>query len=381
MTITDLYGYISEIEGGYIRAGYHPEDDNLVILNYTELATFEKRWNKYTMSARGLILDLTEAKNNGIVYILAKPFDKFPNYGTNEIEGYEDDISFNKIDYVMEKMDGSLGISYFFNDEIRFATRGSFISEQAIKATEIWKKNYAEHEDMRVYCSAPITYLVEIIYPENRVVVDYGDTEDLVLLGINYIFCQDISQITDARQDSLTWEAKRVGMKLAKFYRYDLHTMLELKKNLSANEEGFIVRFSNGKRLKIKGDEYLQVHRVMYGMSDKAKVKAWSEGNINEYIMRLPEEFRGEIEDLFEELDEIASMMRFVLTLLLRQAQEVTTTKKEFALHVNSVIRKDLRGFMFKGYEGVITMRMIKEYILKNYKDYLEVIRCKKQDL
>src|SRR5690606_35962873 len=117
---------------------YHPKNHDIVILNYTELTTFEKRWNKYTMSARGLILDLSHIIDTGKIYILAKPFDKFPNYGTNEIDGYEDDIDFNEIESVMEKMDGSLGISYFFDNEIHFATRGSFTSEQAIKAKEIW---------------------------------------------------------------------------------------------------------------------------------------------------------------------------------------------------------------------------------------------------
>ncbi len=28
------------------------------------------------------------------------------------------------------------------------------------------------------------TYLFEIIYPENRIVIDYGDSDDLILLSI-----------------------------------------------------------------------------------------------------------------------------------------------------------------------------------------------------
>lgn len=58
------------------------------------------------MSARGLILDLTDVNNNGKIYILAKPFDKFFNYGENK--DYEKDIDFSDIESITEKMDGSL---------------------------------------------------------------------------------------------------------------------------------------------------------------------------------------------------------------------------------------------------------------------------------
>lgn len=375
ITLEELFGYINEAEMGYIGIGYHPEDSNIVILNYTELTTFEKRWNKYTMSARGLILDLTDVLNNGKIYVLAKPFGKFPNLG--EMPDYEEDIDLNDIDYVMEKMDGSLGISYFFKNEIRFATRGSFISEQAVKATEIWKKNHAEHEDLKAYVFAPATYLVEIIYPENRVVVDYGYDEKLVMLGVNYLFSD-----CDLNYVGLEWEASNLKMELAPKFHYTIEEMVEMKKTIPASEEGWVVIFRNGKRLKIKGDEYINVHRIMYGLSDKAKVRAWSEDDIDQYIMMLPEEFRPELESLFQELDKSLEIMKFVLDMLLRQAKESTKTRKEFALHVTSIISKELQGFMFRGYDkdDGVPVNMIKEYIYKNYKHYLEVITWRKQN-
>jgi RNA ligase len=381
MDVVELFGYINEVEMGYISVNYHPEDSNLVIFNYTELATYEKRWNKYTMSARGLILDLTEARDNGIIYILAKPFEKFPNYGTNEIEGYEDDIDFTKIKTIMEKMDGSLGISYFFNDEIRWATRGSFTSAQAKKATEIWREKYAVYfENIKdsMYIYFPYTLLVEIIYPENRVVVDYNGFEDLVLLGANDIYRDDIEvqfQPSEWSYTSLQHYATDLDMPIAKQYEFTIEQMLEMKKTISANEEGWIIRFENGKRLKIKGDEYLQVHRVIHGLSDKAKVQAWAEQRMNEYIMILPEEFRGELEDLSDKLDRLKDSLYTLLQVTFEYVDSRSHDKKSFALNVRDMVDAEFHYFMFDAKKkGSISTDKIREYIYKNYREYIEVI-------
>jgi RNA ligase len=376
MTVEEFDKYLEEEKNGYIKINKHPEDENIVILNYTEMATFEKRWNKETMSSRGLILDLTDAKDNGIIYILAKPFEKFPNFGSNEIVGYEDDIDFSETPVVMEKMDGSLGISYFFDGGIRFATRGSFTSDQAIKATEIWNEKYAKFMgtlDTSVYVLYPFTLLVEIIYPENRVVVDYDGLEDLVLLG-----AIDIGKEYYGKEWSYTMckhYAHDLKMPIAKQYDYSLDMMLELKKIISANEEGWILRFSNNKRLKVKGDEYLQVHRIKHGMSDKAKFRAWSENALNEYIMMLPEEFRPELEEFSDKLDILKDSMYTLLQTLYEVIDMKTDDKKGFALMVNEVIKPEFRKFMFEAYKNKsVNVDSIREYIYKNYNEYLEVI-------
>lgn len=371
LPLNDFFGYMNEIHGGYINANYHPENSNIIILNYTEETTYERRWNKYTMSARGLILDLTDIKNNGKIYILAKPFDKFFNYG--ESEEYEKDIDFSEVESVMEKMDGSLGISYFFNGEIRFATRGSFTSEQAIKATEMWKRKYPNAEKrlwgLSQFEFAP-TLLVEIIYPENRIVVDYKGEESLTLLGV-------MVGRHDASPKLVDVVAENIGLPVAPQHNLTLEQMLKMKESIPANEEGWIIRFNNGKRLKIKGDEYLDVHRVLYGLSDKAKVKAWSEGDIDRLILMMPEEFRDEIERLRDDLDEQAIMIHLVLHAIFDTIYENYKNRKDFALMVNEAVSKEYRKFMFVAYDndGKIPRELIKDYIFRNYEHYLEVIR------
>lgn len=370
MTVEEYGKYVNEAINGYIKINKHPEDENVVILNYTEQTTFARRWNHETMTSRGLILDLTEVKDNGIIYILAKPFDKFFNYGEN-LE-YQEDIDFTQTPMVMEKMDGSLGISYFFNDEIRFATRGSFISDQAIEATKIWKEKYADGFEWGAYKVAPVTYLVEIIYQSNRIVVDYGGMRDLVLLGVMQIFnngmCMDNSFYLDQDYDMLEQEAGWLGMNLAPQYKLTLEEMLEMKKNIPANEEGWILRYGD-KRIKIKGDEYLVVHKITYGLSDKAKFEAWATGNLNEFIMRMPEEFRDELETFGKRLDALLVSELMLLHNKYREARKVLAT------YINKEIDKTQRGFVFGAFDFKgINESEVRKQIATNYKHYLEVV-------
>lgn len=103
-----------------------------------------------TKACRGLIVD---AEN----WIVQRPFEKF--FSIEQLEPFD----------VYDKLDGSLGILYWVGDEPAIATRGSFISDQAKRGTEFLRARKDLNLDRRY------TYLFEIIYPENRVVVNYGD--------------------------------------------------------------------------------------------------------------------------------------------------------------------------------------------------------------
>ncbi len=54
-------------------------------------------------------------------------------------------------------------------------------AEQALRANAMLQTKYAS---ALARLSPDKTYLFEIIYPENRIVVNYGDVEELVLLAI-----------------------------------------------------------------------------------------------------------------------------------------------------------------------------------------------------
>ncbi|MGE6356172.1 RNA ligase [Flavobacterium sp. NPDC079362] len=247
----------------YVKVNKHPKH-NLYIYNYTQNAQFERIWNDVTLACRGLILD-----ENGNV--IARPFPKFFNLG--EIENQIlPDTTFQ----VYDKMDGSLGILYWINDVPFMASRGSFSSDQSDKANEMLHGKYRNSWSL---LDRSKTYLFEIIYPQNRIVLDYGTSEELVLLAI-----------VDTKSGE-EFPLEDIGFPVVA--KYDgIKDILTLKEMNIANKEGFIIKYANNFRVKIKFEEYLRLHRIITEVSN---VNIWeylkTNQSMEEILERVPDEF------------------------------------------------------------------------------------------
>lgn len=250
-----------QVRGGYISKQRHPVAP-LTIYNYTHKCQYDWHWTPETMACRGLIV-----ADDG--QIVARPFPKF--FSVEQLNGNLPSGPFE----VYDKLDGSLGILYFIGERPRIATRGSFTSEQSEYANDILDRRY------RDACFRPgLTYLFEIIHPLNRIVVNYGDMEDLILLAI----------IETATGKDMPLE--EIGFPIAK--RYDgIGDFAELAALEDSNKEGFVVRFvESGQRVKMKFAEYKRLHRLLTGLSARGIWEAMQtpEG-LQPIIDRVPDEF------------------------------------------------------------------------------------------
>jgi len=253
---------------GLLYSQVHPTLP-LTIWNYTEKVQYESLWDDVTTSCRGLV---TDVDGN----IIARPFRKFFNL---EEEKHTPTQEFE----VFEKMDGSLGIVFKYKGNVVYATRGSFASDQSK-----WMTNYGEKYNFQTILVDGFTYLFEIIYPENRIVVDYGGQERLVLLGIIETEIGVEVPYDDIQFDGWDIVNKYDGIK-------DYTT---LKNLVDSNSEGFVVRFSNGERMKIKGDEYLRLHKIMTNLSTTAVWEVLSNGKrMDDLLVNVPDEFYKKIQD------------------------------------------------------------------------------------
>jgi RNA ligase len=292
---------------GEVRAVYH---DGLVLFNYTTRAQFAGRWNWLERVCRGLILDRETGE------VVARPFDKFFNWGER---GRATNA---RLVEVTEKLDGSLGILYRHGGEHRIATRGSFDSEQALWATE-----YLRRFDLSGL-PGQFTLLFEIVYPGNRVVVDYGDREDLVLIGVRNRFSgQDFPY--PVTKDV----ARRCGFSVVPTARIEsVEQALALAGELEAGREGWVLRFADGQRFKVKGDAYRELHRLLCGLSKKRIVEAMARGALEELLDTIPDEFLQEARQWREEIEmQVEAVGQRVARAF---AAAPKGTRKEFALWV-----------------------------------------------
>lgn len=251
------------IERKLVDERVHPEDENVRIFNYTQTCQFSGEWDDVTRQCRGLIMNIATGE------VLARPFPKFFNYGEHQSKGW--DIP-KGVPCVYEKLDGSLGILYELNGKAWIATRGSFVSEQAVWATNWWR------EHVNVVPVKGHTHLFEIIYPENRIVVNYDFS------GLVHLATLD----KDGRAISWSWpEPVRSVRKI------DITDLEELAKLDEPNSEGFVCHFEDEDvRLKIKFPEYVRLHKLVTGLSEIAIWENLREGKgTDELLEKVPDEF------------------------------------------------------------------------------------------
>jgi RNA ligase len=229
-----------------------------------------------------------------------------------------------------EKVDGSLGIIYNYRTVWNVNTRGSFTSLQAIEGTQIMKYSYNMREVPK-----NISLMVEIIYPENRIIVDYGDQRKLVLLG-----AYDSYSGKEVSNEQLKEISDSTGMELIKSYHYtSIDELIELQHTMGDHEEGFVVRFANGERVKFKSKEYLKLARLISYVTPLHFWEHMEQGRVKlDIVEKLPEEFRDEVDMIVKALEEkYRSMMREVCTeaaVIIDETKDSPNQKKAIGLRL-----------------------------------------------
>lgn len=216
------------------------------IYNYTNRAQFMNKWTKSERVCRGLIVE------DGTNKVIARGPEKFFNYG----QPGAPEFSLDSPVLVTQKEDGSLGIGWHYDGFSGVATRGSFTSDQAIHAsahlTDLnrqsleWNLN---HNSTRIW---------EIVYPLNRIVLDYGDRDELIELG------------TVNNKSGLFTNRYRDQIK-GKWY---MPLSEALAMPIPADEEGYVLDIYSKEfdiwghgtvvgHLKLKGEEYKILHGLL----------------------------------------------------------------------------------------------------------------------
>jgi RNA ligase len=349
------------IAEGYISKRKHPTRE-LYILNYTSKCQIDRMWNEATVMCRGLIVDDKWT-------IVARPFKKFFTLEQLSAFGLRskcyhlyDKMKFSEIwnyeYHTFEKVDGSLGIVYWNPWDLKWevASRGSFQSEQAVKANELLQK-------MPVYAlECGHTYMVEIIYPENRIVVNYGDKEELILLGV--------VKNSTGQDDWYEFDSiKAHGWPTCEYYP-ELRYLCQFEKiEQNKKDEGFVLAAPNGFRLKFKFDEYLRLHEIMTNVTARNIWEKLRNGeSLDEWMQDVPDEFYQWINSKRAELQHRFYQIELHARKKLQELQRKYTSRHQIAQATEGYKYRKIVFLMLddKDYADVI-WRMIKPEAEKPY--------------
>ena len=318
---TLLGGLNAEVANGNV---YERQDGDLSLYCYSKGCVYDQAWNPITEVARGLIIDRAQRQ------IVATPFPKFFNLGEGAREAPMLDFE------ATIKEDGSLIIGFHHNGEWRTATKGSFYSDQAKVALTMLRPD--------ILCPG-VTYLAELIGPSNKIVISYPRDELRLLSAFDtagYEFTRDELAIYDY-PDSFSLVNVFACESIADLI---VHTA-----SLPASEEGYVLRFSDGTRLKLKGDEYRRLHAMISRLSPLTVWEALQQGDAEAMRRELPEEFWAD----FDQMRSLLTNGMIALVYAINQEAKAWSAcdDKELGLRLGE-IAEPVRSFIFPCRKGFL---------------------------
>lgn len=271
------------IEAGHVTRKTHPILP-LSIYTYTRECQYGHIWTSVTMRCRGLIAD-DQAGN-----VVALPFPKIFVTAMHGVHDFAPPLPAEPFE-IFEKADGSLIIAFHYDGRWHAASKGSFISEQAQ-----WAQAVLDAADLSSLDTG-LTYLAEAIYPDNRIVVDYGQREELVLLAAY--------RPADGTEEPLSAVAphwKPIGPVVRSWGLRDGLAELEQLALASialdgatvggTDEEGYVIRYASGARAKIKLSAYLTLHKLFTGTNERTIWEVLASGQDPAVLFdQVPDEF------------------------------------------------------------------------------------------
>jgi len=337
------------------RVTYRVSDcGNFCIFNYAPMVEIKKWWNDINIWCRGLIFDLNDTSTP-----VAVPFKKFWNVGQKPETQPEVLALLGMPVAVQDKLDGSLGIVFWDRhaNRPRVSTRGSLESNQSKWATKWLNEQPAStinllRQELR---DNGMTLLAEIIYPSNRIVVRYEYSGMVVLdwvhnaTGVTSTSAQSVQIVPDNFRPAAIYPIQSITH------------FLERAQNLPGMVEGFVMTYRDGLKVKIKGQEYIRLHRIRFDLTPRRVYELLTDytdigeiqPTLDTLLTAVPDEFADPVRRVATTLADRYNAARESVAWHAETArQEGRGERKRMALYGKDNLPKELLGAFFADLDG-----------------------------
>lgn len=286
--------------------------------------------------------------------IIGRPFHKFKNYGE---DGHIKNIyDWSKPHRVMTKLDGSMVHSCIINGRLRLCTRMG-ITDQSLEAEQY----LTDHQriQLEVLNTLGANAILEYTSPSNRIVIAY-DEPKLTLLAIRNIYTGHYHR-NYAIERAFPVVEEHPEMVLG-------DQNIEQIRAETTGIEGYVVSWADGTYVKIKSNEYTQMHRaVSFFEREDMILPAVLDSQCDDLYPNLS---LDRAERLFEYeaqvMKEFLGLVDEVYDARYMYIEDKFPTRKDYAMWVNSNVSTGLRAAYFAAIDNKNVEEAVKACILRN---------------
>lgn len=351
------------------------QKDEFILIRYGLAEMQRGMWDDVNLpyrEARSVVINLDKEE------LVTCGFRKFFNLNEveeNKIENIQKKLVKARVFEVVDKLDGSMQNARWYNGEVFM--NGSM----ALDVKESWRLDSGKKLLTCDYINMikdneNLTFTFEYVSKDNPHVVLYEeDDEGLYLLG-----ARDVTNGYQLTHKELCDISKEYNVKVAQKENRSLEELLRLMKEYKSNEkEGWVIRIDDH-LIKLKCDDYVNMHRVLDSVSsDNVIIKAITEGHWDDMYAKVPDNYKNRVQETVDTVYNYVEKIHKVSVEYEKTANK--ETRKDFMLWVKHNVPKFLVSHVINIYLGrekrylkttngrYIKMKEIKE-ILERLDDY-----------
>ncbi len=347
------------------------ESGEYVLLKYTQ---FNSDMSYLSVrESRGSVFRQNES---GEWIYVCRPFDKFFNFN----EEYAAPIDW-KCAKVTEKIDGSLMKLWFDKGSWHLSTNGKTDAFMAFAGDSDWSfGNIFERAlgtDIQTLGSTldkSFTYMFELTSAETRIVIGYDD-------GVYYLTRRN----TESGEELFDRPVFTSKAQIRYPRRYDLNNLddvITVAKDLSRDEEGFVVKDDNGNRIKVKSPEYLLAAKVQMNgqVTDKRIFEYIKKEKIDDFLAYAPQ-YRARVETIQNKIKNTAAYAEsewdWINKTEYADQMEFAATVKDHEFSAFFFIKRQNNRFSALDYLfSITTKKALKHLNLAENRNSLEKEKC-----
>lgn len=248
-------------------------------------------WNVddgFFLECRSVVINLKTEE------LVITPFRKFRNLNEcqeNDISVVTEEIKNAKTVEITNKLDGSMQCARWYNGEI-FMT-----GSQALCVDNSWRladgfNMLADTNKAMIKENQNLTFIYEYISLADAHVVKYEkNQEGLYLIGI-----RDVMTGRQFSYKEVAEFATHYNVPMTEIFDKTFDQILEEVKTIKSDEqEGFVVNI-DGHMIKVKGDDYVQIHRILSKISSiNLIIESVAENRVDDLISKVPAAYKNRV--------------------------------------------------------------------------------------
>ena len=273
--------------------------------------------------------------------IANRRFHKFFNCG----EHPDITIDVSRHHGILDKLDGSMISPIKLKDGIRWISKMG-ITDVSMQA-ELFVVEHPEYTNFAKRClDSGITPVFEWLSRQQRIVLDYGKDDQLVLLAMRnniyggYAFRSEVCQLGDLYNIPVVKEIRSNIRDDTRSFLSDLRQ--------KENTEGVVITFDDGHMVKVKTDWYVQLHRAKDKISHERHIIALVlEDKVDDLLPVLPDEDRERVIEFSTAVNQDIQWFGEAVYDVMRMVRLEGWDRKSFAIRSENLYHPPVRNACF----------------------------------